>query len=312
MKRFRDISSFPCCPSVPMYRFYGLIVLLFLGSYGAIGSMAFRDIFAQKAYKDSCDGAALMAEIMIVPDFPGFNGHPDAPIYDASSSIRFYKYDKYQYTMDLIRAYNQSLGFDNYGRTRSAANISSEGTLDLALRMAETHTEGDVAGGIEYFNGTKLTEYQQKGKRMHVPGPIGNVHYDLYNSTFDITFANTSAPGFPVNKRSGNFSSSPSGLFMSGLRLEQSDDNLIWRFTDHVCLPPRVRLKQKYHFNDDIYGSIAYDCRYYRMCALKMDDASDREDKKAWWEWVDDIWAVSVGLVAWEFENYSSCCLRNE
>jgi hypothetical protein len=50
------------------------------------------------------------------------------------------------------------------------------------------------------------------------------------------------------------------------------------------------------------------------MCALKITSGNGGagQDWRAWWDWVEDVWPVTVGLVTWEFEDYSSCCFRGE
>lgn len=47
-----------------------------------------------------------------------------------------------------------------------------------------------------------------------------------------------------------------------------------------------------------------------RICALKHSDGGQREER--WWEWVENVWPIVAGVVAWEVEEYSACCLRNE
>lgn len=49
------------------------------------------------------------------------------------------------------------------------------------------------------------------------------------------------------------------------------------------------------------------------MCALK--DAYRNQsgvEPQSWWEYVEGFWPVAAGLVAWEVEKYSECCLRKE
>lgn len=63
-----------------------------------------------------------------------------------------------------------------------------------------------------------------------------------------------------------------------------------------------------------------------RLCALKRAypntekraDGSNElaggegEGWREWWAWVEDVWPIVTGVVAWEVEKYSACCVRNE
>lgn len=265
IKKFKSASTFSCCRETPCYKAYAFVLLALIGSYGLIASVAFRDLFAKHAYQHECDGYRLMAEIYVQPDFPHYDGTPDSPIYDASSSIHFYKEGRYRYTMDLVRAWNQSLGFDNIDEYNRKLDEKSWGSFELALRALDTEsTTTDDKKDVKYFNATKMVEDQSKGVyNMTAPGPIANIYYSLHNLTYSMTFTNTTAPGHPPTKRSGGFAPHPMGLSFPSLQLEQSQSRE-WRFTDHVCLPPRVRLRGKYHVNDDVYGDLSYGCRRYR------------------------------------------------
>ncbi|KAF8251409.1 hypothetical protein K440DRAFT_637942 [Wilcoxina mikolae CBS 423.85] len=264
-----------------------------IGSYGLIASVAFRDFFAKHAYEHVCDGYRLMAEIYVQPDFPHYDGTPGSAIYDASSSIHFYKEGEYRYTMDLIRAWNQSLGFDNIDEYNRKLDDKSWGSFSLALRALDTEKDGNKS--VEYFNATKMVEDQSKGVyNITAPGPIANIYYSLHNLTYSMTFTNTTAPGHPPTKSSGGFAPHTMGLSFPRLRLEQSQSRE-WRFTDHVCLPPRVRLRGKYHVSDDVYGDLSFDV-----------------DGQDWWQWVESVWPVATGIVAWEFENFEKCCQRRD
>jgi hypothetical protein len=52
----------------------------------------------------------------------------------------------------------------------------------------------------------------------------------------------------------------------------------------------------------------------FRICALKKvyNDGGTGENWEEWWRTVEDTWATVVGIVSWEFERYSACCLRSE
>jgi hypothetical protein len=241
--KFKSISTFSCCQAFPFYKAYTVFFLVFVGSYGLIGSIAFRNLFAKRAFFHVCDGYKLMAEIHIDPTFPVYDGSPESPRFDASSNIKFYKDNKLQYTMDLVREWNQTLGFGSLVKTQTTEK--HWGTFDLALRVPEI--EGPVSQfmnnnsaifndtdlydgtrlpngttiynstwlynitslyrnktlptspggnnkskenntssrppGMRYFDASKLIEDQLEGVNSSMLGPIGNVHYNLLNST---------------------------------------------------------------------------------------------------------------------------------
>lgn len=265
MKKFRNATTILCCRSVPVHKAIGIVVLLVLGSYGLVSSIAFRDMFVRREYEHACSGYMLMAEVYVKSDFPSYDGASSSPIHEASSTIRFFKDGHHQYTMDLVRLWNQSLGFDGYNRDLQKDKSYNWGTFELATHVTEPEpSEAGTSGRrTEYVNMTKLVEDQSRGLNITQPGPIAKIHYDLRNLTYTMTFTNTSAPGFPPIVKSGLFNPDKKKMTFPDLELEQSDSDE-WRFTDHVCLPPRLGMKVKYHVENAIHGEFALGCRLYR------------------------------------------------
>ena len=48
-----------------------------------------------------------------------------------------------------------------------------------------------------------------------------------------------------------------------------------------------------------------------RICALKKAENASKS-RAGWQEWVSDVWPIAVGIITWEFEYYSECCIRRE
>jgi len=265
MKKLRNAATMSCCRSVPVHKAIAAVILVFLGSYGLISSLAFRDLLVGRAYEQACSGYLFMAEVYVNPDFPSYNGTLGSPVQDASSTIKFFKDGHLQYTMDLVRPWNRSLGFDSYNRDLQMVKDYDWGVFELALRVADVESPAADTSEHrpEYFNTTKLVENQSKGLNTTLPGPIARVHYNLRNLTYTMTFTNTSAPGFPAVVKSGPLDPSKTKMAFPEFRLEQSDSDE-WRFTDHICLPPRVGMHIKYHLENAIHGGFALGCRHYR------------------------------------------------
>lgn len=186
---FKRNLTFYWCPRARLYIPVIVLVFLFVGSYGIVSSLAFRGMFAKKAYVEACDGYSLMAEVEVLPDF-GYDG-TNSSMLGPSSRIRFFKDGQYKYTMDLVRHYRMSLGFNQY-RSGSAerakfANIPEWGMLNLELVMND-----QLRGGFRranstgrYFNSTSSDFMNRlRGRNTTAPGPIGGVSYDLRTSTF--------------------------------------------------------------------------------------------------------------------------------
>jgi len=48
------------------------------------------------------------------------------------------------------------------------------------------------------------------------------------------------------------------------------------------------------------------------MCALKKTGNRVGIGGQDWWQWVESVWPVAIGIVAWEFETFEKCCLRRD
>ena len=163
--RFKNMSEFSCCPDFAIWKIYGVLGLLLIGSYAVIASVAFRDVWRVKAWEGACDGYKWMADVTVVRDFPRYGGLGD-PVYDASSTVRFLEHGVEKYRMDIIRAYNQSLGF------------GVEGSFSFVLRT------GDLEKEAQYFNTTDMIAVEGRGELNNRPGPIAAAQYWLHNSTW--------------------------------------------------------------------------------------------------------------------------------
>lgn len=309
LKKFKSASTFSCCRSTPFYKAYAFIVLLLLGSYGLIGSLAFRDLFTHYAYAQACDGYLLMAEVYVQPEFPEFDGTPGSPTASASSSIRFYKEGRFMFTMDVVRQWNQTLGFEHNLDAEGAKHDPNWGAFELVLRVPDGSTPNYslAVEGFQYFNITQVLQDQIKGvfNPALPPSSIASITYSLLNLTYLMTFTNTTAPGFPPITKKGSFSPRPLSFMVPELGLEQS--GMEWRFTDHVCLPPRVLMRGKYHMEVSIYGGAAYDCQYYRygdsnsarsgplQLTESYQDVRIAKDQRQWRRWTGVEGVVGLG-----------------
>ncbi|CCX29672.1 Protein of unknown function [Pyronema omphalodes CBS 100304] len=309
-KKYKNASTWSCCRATPIYKVYAGLIMVLVFSYGLIAAVAFRDVFAELAYNTECDGYRLMADIEIRDEFPAWTGAPGSPVYDASSTIRFFKDGRYQYTMDLVRGFNQSLGFDNLDEYNRPMSRNQWGNFELALRMPGIAVKGGPPQKGEYFNTTKMLDDQSRGVNYTVPGPIASIQYKVWNSSYAVTFTNNTAPGFRAETRLGGFSSGNTGLKFPELDLEQGNKGP-WRYTDNVCLPPRLFMRGRNRMEYAIFGELERGCRRYKMCAVQKDKKAST-DKQAFSQFIESIWQVTVGLVAWEYESYSKCCRRRE
>lgn len=198
-KRFKNALTCDCAPNARLYLGVLLFLLIFFASYAIIGSLAFRELFAKKAYDHTCDGYALMAEIEVLTDF-GFAGG-NSSVLGASSRIRFFKDQEYQYTMDMVRDYRMSLGFNQYrAGTQEGldhADIADWGLLSLQLVTTAPATWQDSKGTLfqnmteKYFNTTGVAAANQTlGRNNTTParGPIGRVLLDLRTSGYVFFF----------------------------------------------------------------------------------------------------------------------------
>lgn len=193
-KKFRNALTCNCAPNAQLYLGVSLFLLVFFASYAIIGSLAFRSLFARKAYDHTCDGYALMAEIEVLTDF-GFAGG-NSSVLGASSRIRFFKDQEYVYTMDMVRDYRMSLGFNQYRpgtqERLDHADLADWGMLSLQLVTTTPATWQDSKGTLfenvteKYFNTTTgvAATNQTVGRNSTIPvnGPIGGVSLDLRTS----------------------------------------------------------------------------------------------------------------------------------
>jgi hypothetical protein len=129
------------------------------------------------------------------------------------------------------------------------------------LRIPDS--ESDDENGAKYFNTTQLMEDQLRGISNTPPGPIANIHYNLRSLEYNVTFTNTTAPGFPAIVQSGVFAPNAKDLRFPSLGYSGPQDRE-WRFTEHVCLPPHVSLKGSNRVEDAIHGQTAKGCRNYK------------------------------------------------
>lgn len=193
-RKFKNALTYDCVPHARVYIVVLLFLLVFSASYAIISSLAFRELFAKKAYDHTCNGYALMAEIEVLSDF-GFAGG-NSSVTGASSRIRFFKDQKYVYSMDLVRDYRMSLGFNQYRAGTQErydnADIADWGLLSLQLVTTASSTWQDSTGMLyqnmteRYFNATNLLANQTRARNSsaHVDatGPIGAVLLDLRSS----------------------------------------------------------------------------------------------------------------------------------
>jgi hypothetical protein len=287
-KKFRNACTFSCCPETRFFRVVASAIFLLVGCYGIVFSLAFRVFFARYAYDHACDKFSLMAEVEIMPDF-GFEGVAGAPTTGTSSRIRYYVDGKYMYSMDLIRAYNMTFGFSQYAydSDERLRNLGNEewGALTLALVLPEGGLwQGAGGTGVEaseqHISVFGMVHDQLRGKNTTMPGPVGKVSFSLLNSTwgypllnhsprltshsYQTTFTNTSTPGFPPVTTGGSIDFALRGLAYPQLHLRTVLEDRDWRFTDRVCLPPQVRLKDPFLVEEEVRGEFAWDCRRYR------------------------------------------------
>lgn len=241
-----------------------------------------------------------MAEIEVLTDF-GFAGG-NSSVLGASSRIRFFKDQEYQYTMDMVRDYRMSLGFNQYRAGTQErldhADIADWGLLSLQLVTTAPATWQDSKGTLfqnmteKYFNTTGVAAANQTlGRNNTTParGPIGGVLLDLRTSgyvfffflhkrdfffpltlilifTFFVSYEATYINGSRISsaQKSGPFSVATRNLTFPDLRLDQSHTSNAWRFTDHLCLPPRIELGAPDATHSDIWGEMSRDCTKYR------------------------------------------------
>ncbi|RPB02434.1 hypothetical protein L873DRAFT_463378 [Choiromyces venosus 120613-1] len=206
-----------------------------------------------------------MAEIQILPDF-GYEGG-GFPTIGASSRVQFLEDGEYRYSMDLIRAFNLTLGFDGYKpetfETLRNAGNSEWGITTLSLvipKLGAGHVPsiGKLNNRThEYFNSTLLVSNQTAGGNMSLPGPVGAVSYNLLDSKYTMVFTNTTAAGFEPESRSGCIDYGVESLTFPELRLSPSIRDQNWRDTEEACLPPKVRLKDPYRVEGGIYDEVA-------------------------------------------------------
>lgn len=195
-RRFKNALSCDCAPHARIYLGVLLFLLVFFATYAIIGSLAFRELFARKAYDHACDGYALMAEVEVLSTF-GFAGG-NSSVLGASSRIRFFKDQQYVYTMDLIRDYRMGLGFNQYRpgtpERQSNADIASWGLLSLQLVTAVPTTWQDSTGTLfqgateGYYNTTTTSSKNQTSAARNgtntpaADGPVGSAVLDLRTS----------------------------------------------------------------------------------------------------------------------------------
>ncbi|KAH0607892.1 uncharacterized protein H6S33_001944 [Morchella sextelata] len=295
------------------------LLLAVSAAYLLIAALAFREPFQKMAWAGACSGYALMAEVEVLPGwYDGGNGS----VFGASSRVRYWKDGEEVGVMELVRHYRMEPGFNLYRKGAPERErfdtLAGWGMLDMRLVVGE--------GAGRYWGGGNGTGNGTVGSggngTVAARGRVGEVKLDLKTSTYDATYTNTTHPHLR-----GSYDILPKNLTFPGLHLLHAQPGEEWRFTDHVCLPPRISLGDPdRQTKEDIHGELSDDCTKYRLCALKR--AYPNSEKRAdgskelaggegegwqeWWAWVEDVWPIVTGVVAWEVEKYSACCVRNE
>lgn len=95
-----------CHMAAPIRTAGAVLGLAVVGFYPLIIAAFVREPAARFAFGNACRGFELMAEIEVLDDFPRYG----TVLADASSTIKFFKRGAFQYTMDLVRAHNSTLG----------------------------------------------------------------------------------------------------------------------------------------------------------------------------------------------------------
>ena len=122
---------------LPLWRIAAVLVLVFIGCWGLLGSMAFRNLFRQKAWQGACvagGGWELFAEITVMNGGRGvlYDGagagkeDGEKERWGTSSRVGFYsvaeegeegRYNgkwRWEYEMDLVRRYDLPWGLGRY------------------------------------------------------------------------------------------------------------------------------------------------------------------------------------------------------
>lgn len=111
-------------------------------------------------------------------------------------------------------------------------------------------------------------------RRSYTDGLGGSYDAVFTNTTFTtpnttLSFQNSTAHNtsalYPV-RANGTFTVSPRDLSFPELHLAQGNKDE-WRFTEHVCLPPRITLRDDTDDEDNragVWGELGRDCRKYR------------------------------------------------
>lgn len=86
---------------------------------------------------------------------------------------------------------------------------------------------------------------------------LANIFY-----SYEATYTNTSRPSSSQTK--GTFGFPTHNLTFPDLQLDQLQTSESWRFTDHLCLPPRISLGSPDAGSSDIWGEMSRDCTKYR------------------------------------------------
>lgn len=160
-----------------------LLGLSLVVAYPPIAAAALRVPLRDWAYGNACNAYALMAEVTVLDGFPRRQGEVDA-----SSEVAVWKMGKRWYDMDLVRAFNSSLGWEKVREKEAPTDedirlvmsgrepvkvwpsLMRNGTFEMMLRVRD---------GVGYFNVSGLVQDQLRGLKTDIPGPVARVRFDL-------------------------------------------------------------------------------------------------------------------------------------
>lgn len=108
---------------VSLYAPVAICTALLAGGYLVVAALAFRNVFAARAWDGACTGYKLMAEVEVLQGF-GWNGG-NSSVLGASSRVKFFEDGVERYGLDLVRDYRTPLGWGQTGVLVLGGNNSS-------------------------------------------------------------------------------------------------------------------------------------------------------------------------------------------